>query len=369
MDDYLNGEGPSGDNDAASGKKSDKIRYDDNEETCFLNITEEELNQQTAPVNYLIKDKHHNDNEPESEMKPVIPEKQADSPAALNPNMHERHRSQVPNPETGQDDKPKVKPDKKSVNYNVLLACMSSVLLLTVITLAVTFWADNRNDSDDDIEVTKAQTLKKEVQQVIYEDEDAEETDVPETERVTEPETSCVTSAVTEAETSAVTSGPVKTESVNTFSDGRNILDTSENIDADRDGNNDLIEVYRYNSGDIFYDIHFSGGSLMTYTFSSSQNSEILDYLVYDKTSGLVYPASLSTEDSQGKRNVRFMHVYGSTGFSVEYNYDGTKSYWLNYQISDADSVRKYYQNLEILYSYSDSDRSRIGNIINDALA
>ncbi len=319
-----------------------------------------DYSQDTAPLNYVIRENPRHTEAPASHKK--------SSSAQHGTNTHERHQTVSPQPERKAEVPKPPSSGRKKSNTGILLACMSAVLLLTVVTLAVTFFADGKKDSDREPEVTMAQKIEKEEQKVVYDDsdeEEPEETTVQETEAVTESETEAVTTVpetepVTEPETEPVT------EDDRAEADGRTVLDSVSGIDVDSDGISDEIQVYRYSTGDIFYDIRYANGSMMTYTFTNNSDCETRDYIVYDKNVDMVYPAGLSIEVSQRKLCLRFTHIYGVTRFSAEY--DNPKQFYVNYQPSDADSVKKYYENIDILYSLTDRDGSEMRAAVSDAL-
>lgn len=261
---------------------------------------------------------------------------------------------------------------KVQKDRSVLICLFTVAVCLVLILFLLNHIRKTGNSENSNVEFTKAATLAAEPEPEP-EEETAEETE-PETEETEVPETEETEPEETEAEETEPE--PEETEPVTEAetekpepADGRVILDSVEQIDMNRDGIKDSIEVYCYDSGEVFYDITYSDGSFVTYAFSGQGENNIWDYIVYDRNTDSVYPAGLVSSISvfQGT-GLKFIKINGPEIFSCDskLTFNGVqKECRINYSPSTEDEVMNYYKNIDILYSYKDKDELLIGSMMN----
>lgn len=256
---------------------------------------------------------------------------------------------------------------KSERNLNLFIAWLTTVILILVVLLVNSMMEQKKAGSNHEAEyiVTQAETLQK-PSPVPYDEPE-------ETEAVTEvPETSAVSE--TSEETTVSETEPAGTDTevpsadehhIGGAGDGRRVLDSYVSSDVNLDGKNDMIEVYKYNTDDFFYDIRYSDGSVITYTFPNGDGNRTLDYIVYDRRMDAVYAAGLNISET----GIRFTQINSVTRFSIELAQgSGEKNFYINYSLSSAEEVESYFDDIEILYSYNDSDGSEIRRIIRETL-
>jgi len=302
----------------------------------------------TEPLNYTYQPKPHKKN-------------------AENRQRTAEHNSQNQNRAKGRSG--------RNSDRSFFISALTVMIILLIIIAAFIFAEKKKNKPKENLtpEFTRAETLPSEPE----EEPEAEETE-PE-EQVTEvPETSETTEPITEETTTVTTTEPEPVTTVPEteappellwdHSDGRTVLEDVNDIDIDGDGIPDAFEVYSYNSEDIFYQIKYSDGRDMTYSFPNHNEDRTWDYIVYDKNTDSIYPAGLKNNlNIFNNSEIKFIKINGPEIFSVKNNitFNGIeKNCTLNHKKATADEVVEYYNNIEILYSYNDSEKFMLTSLM-----
>lgn len=283
-----------------------------------------------------------------------------------------RQRTAPPQP------KRPVKRSAKNSDRSFFITVLTVMIILLIIIAVFILSEKKKNNEKENLtpEFTKAETIPEEPEEEPQAEETEPEeqvTEVPETSETTEPVTEATT-VVTTTEPEPVTTVPeteAPPEIIWDHSDGRNVLEEITNIDIDQDGIPDAVEVYSYNSEDIYYQIKYSDGRDITYAFPNHNEDRTFDYIVYDKNTGTIYPAGLKNNFSFfNNSGIKMVKINGPEIFSIESSitFNGIqKNCTLNNRNATAEEVMEYYNNIEILYSYNDNEKYMITSLMSTA--